>query len=344
MHTIELDNSVTKKLLDWYRRNARDLPWRQDQDPYRVWLSEIMLQQTRVDTVIPYYERFLREVPDIAALAALDEQRLLKLWEGLGYYSRARNLQKAARVVTEQYGGIFPQTFDEIRKLPGVGDYTAGAIASISFDLPTPAVDGNVMRVVARLTQTAEIDAPAMKKQVAAALAERYPQRGCGDFTQALMELGAVRCLPGGLPLCTVCPLKDLCAAHRAGRETDYPAKKEKAARRQERMTVLVLQAGDATALQQRPPDGLLGGMWQLPHTAGALAPDDALALAAQWGTAPVEIGKAYERKHIFTHIEWHMRCYRAICGSRAPGFVWADAEQLDDTYALPTAFKKCLK
>lgn len=344
MENIILDQEITKRLLEWYRKNARDLPWRHNTDPYRVWLSEIMLQQTRVDTVIPYYNRFLQQVPDIAALAVLEEQRLLKLWEGLGYYSRARNLQKAAQIIIEQHGGVFPNEVDAIRKLPGIGDYTAGAIASISFELPTPAVDGNVLRVVARLTATAEVDTPPMKKRISAALADIYPKQGDrGDFTQALMELGAVVCLPNGVPLCDRCPLSGLCKACAAGEQMDYPEKKEKPARKIEEMTVFVLDCGGEIALQQRGPGGVLAGLWQLPNVAGHL--DDAAALkqAAAWGAAPGEVTAKATRKHIFTHIEWRMRCYHIRCDEKPAEFTWVNATQLTDEYALPTAFKKCL-
>lgn len=343
MDNIKLDSAVTPLLLLWYRKHARDLPWRHSDDPYRVWLSEIMLQQTRVDTVIPYYERFLRQVPDIPALAAFDEGQLLKLWEGLGYYSRARNLQKAARVIVSQHGGRFPVDFDDIRALPGIGDYTAGAIASISFEQATPAVDGNVLRVVARLTRTATVDAPPVKKQISAALADIYPDEGRGDFTQALMELGAVVCLPNGPPLCDVCPLAGLCQAHAAGDMTDYPAKSEKAARKVQDMTVFVLDCGGAVALQRRPDDGLLAGLWQMPNLPGHMDTEQALAQVCAWGAQPAEVLDKTNRKHIFTHIEWRMRCYHIACKKRPVDFVWADSGQLAGQYALPTAFRKCL-
>ena len=222
-------------LLVWYRENARTLPWRSDPTPYHVWVSEIMLQQTRVAAVLDYYRCFLEAAPDVSALAALPQDRLMKLWQGLGYYSRARNLQKAAKQVTEDHGGVFPNTYEAIRALAGVGDYTAGAIASIAFGLPVPAVDGNVLRVIARIAgDCGDITTPAMKKKVTAALAEVIPLDAPGDFNQALMELGATVCLPNGAPLCERCPAAPLCRAFQEGRTGELPVKAAKKARRVE--------------------------------------------------------------------------------------------------------------
>ena len=223
------DLEVLKKALplirEWYKSNPRPLPWRDSPSPYHVWVSEIMLQQTRIEAVIPYYERFLAEVPDIAALAALEEERLLKLWEGLGYYSRARNLQKAAVIVTEQYGGELPASAEELRKLPGIGDYTAGAIASIAFSLPEPAVDGNVLRVLTRLLADAEdISSPAVRKNFTSLLREFYPSgEDAGLLTQGLMELGELICLPSGEIRCADCPVRTLCRSGRDGKADLYP-------------------------------------------------------------------------------------------------------------------------
>ena len=226
-------------LLVWYRENARTLPWRSDPTPYHVWVSEIMLQQTRVAAVLDYYRRFLEAAPDVSTLAALPQDRLMKLWQGLGYYSRARNLQKAAKQVTEDHGGVFPNTYESIRALAGVGDYTAGAISSIAFGLPVPAVDGNVLRVCARITgDSGDIAAPATKKRAAAALADIVPLDAPGDFNQALMELGATVCLPNGAPLCAKCPASDFCRAFQEGRTGELPVKPARKARRVEERTV----------------------------------------------------------------------------------------------------------
>ena len=234
-----LPASAVPLLIDWYRQNRRDLPWRQSRDPYRVLVSEIMLQQTRAETVKPYFHRFLATLPTVEALAGADEPTLLKLWEGLGYYSRVRNLQKAARAVMEHHGGVIPADFDALLKLPGVGRYTAGAVASIAFGIPVPAVDGNVLRVLARLTgDDTDILSPAAKKTAETTLAPLVPSDAAGDFTQSLIELGALVCTPGE-PRCGDCPLHLLCTAHREGRERDLPVRLAKTKRRVEERTVL---------------------------------------------------------------------------------------------------------
>ncbi|MDR2132824.1 MAG: A/G-specific adenine glycosylase [Clostridiales Family XIII bacterium] len=337
---------LTETLLAWYGANARELPWRADRDPYRVWISEIMLQQTRASTARPYYARFLRELPTIRALAEADESRLLKLWEGLGYYSRARNLQKAARVILEKHAGQFPRAPREIAALPGIGPYTAGAIASICFEEATPAVDGNVLRVMARLTgDTAPPDAPGQRRRVAATLARMYPAEGRrGDFTQSLMELGALVCLPGGAALCGVCPVSAVCTALRENAVARLPVKSEKKARRKEEKTVLVLRCGDAIALRRRAQKGLLAGLWELPNTDGRLREEEALRFAREWGLRPVRAVEGKERKHVFTHIEWHMTCFFIDCEAREGPFFWADARMLTEEIALPSAFGKLLR
>jgi A/G-specific adenine glycosylase len=331
-------------LLAWYRENARDLPWRADREPYRVWLSEIMLQQTRVEAARPYYTRFLRELPTIRDLAEVDEARLLKLWEGLGYYSRARNLQRAARVITEKHAGRFPREFRDIAALPGIGAYTAGAIASICFGEATPAVDGNVLRVMSRLANdAAPADSPRQKKKVEEALRRMYPPGACGDFTQGLMELGALICLPGGAARCGACPVSAVCAAYRAGTTAKLPVKSEKKARRKEEITVFILICGDTVAVRRRERKGLLAGLWELPNAAGRQSEEEALRLARGWGVRPVSAGEKKERKHVFTHIEWHMTCYTIVCETRDERFFWADARALDTEIALPSAFGKLL-
>jgi A/G-specific adenine glycosylase len=350
---IQIDNQMISErdavffveaLLAWYRENARDLPWRADREPYRVWLSEIMLQQTRVEAARPYYTRFLRELPTIRDLAEVDEARLVKLWEGLGYYSRARNLQKAARVITEKYAGRFPREFRDIVALPGVGAYTAGAVASICFGEATPAVDGNVLRVMARLADdAAPVDSPRQKKKVEEALRRMYPPDACGDFTQGLMELGALVCLPGGAARCGVCPVSAVCAAYRAGTTAKLPVKREKKERRREEITVLILTCGDTVAVRMRARKGLLAGLWELPNAAGRQSGEEALRLARDWGVRPVSAGGRKERKHVFTHIEWHMTCYTIVCETRDGRFFWADARALDTEIALPSAFGKLL-
>ena len=325
-------------LLVWYRENARTLPWRSDPTPYHVWVSEIMLQQTRVAAVLDYYRRFLEAAPDVSALAALPQDRLMKLWQGLGYYSRARNLQKAAKQVTENHGGVFPNTYETIRALAGVGDYTAGAIASIAFGLPVPAVDGNVLRVIARITgDSGDITTPAMKKRVTAALAEVIPLEAPGDFNQALMELGATICLPNGAPLCEKCPAAHLCRAFQEGRTGELPVKAAKKARRVEERTVYLLFRGDSVALRRRPNRGLLASLWEYPNEL-----EGDVDWPARWGLAVPKLEKAGTGKHIFTHIEWHMTALAGeLDGPALPdGWVWADRQSLRDVYAVPNAFQ----
>ncbi len=323
-------------LLLWYRENARDLPWRRDPTPYRVWISEIMLQQTRVAAVLEYYRRFLEEAPGPAELAALPEDRLMKLWQGLGYYSRARNLQKAARQIMEEYGGVFPNTYESIRSLAGVGDYTAGAIASLAFGLPRAAVDGNVLRVVARVTgDDGDISTPAMKRKVTEALEEVIPIEAPGTFNQSLMELGALVCLPNGAPLCDRCPVAEFCRARKEGRTGELPVKAAKKGRRVEERTVWLLFHEDQVALRRRPSRGLLAGLWEYPN---GLSGEDSLAA---WGLTPSSVTPAGIGVHIFSHIEWRMRAMLGELPSEdlPEGWVWADRRELRDTYAVPSAF-----
>lgn len=331
-------------LLPWFAEHRRDLPWRRDREPYHVWLSEIMLQQTRVEAVRGYYLRFLERLPDIAALASAPEDVLLKLWEGLGYYSRVRNLQKAAQCVMEQHDGEFPQELSAIRALPGIGDYTAGAIASICFEAPTAAVDGNVLRVILRLTVCA--DSPAdvrVRRRIGEELSAVYPAGHCGDFTQALMELGATVCLPNGAPQCGACPLRALCEAHAQGTELQFPTKPPKKPRRIEQRTVFVLQCGDRLAVCKRPSRGLLAGLWQLPDVPGKLETAEALRQAEQWGVHPTGIVKTAERTHIFTHVQWDLRGVWLTCAAEAPQFTWADEDALRHEIGLPTAYRQFL-
>ena len=328
-------------LIPWYSDHARDLPWRQDREPYHVWLSEIMLQQTRVEAVKGYYCRFLSAIPDIAALSAADAELLHKLWEGLGYYARVRNLQLAANQIMQRHGGVFPMNYASVRALQGIGDYTAGAICSICFDLPTPAVDGNVLRVLSRLRKDERCtDDPAVRRSVREDLAAIYPVPGAGTMTQALMELGATVCVPNGTPRCEGCPLSGVCLAGRDGSWTDYPVRAEKKQRRIERLTVFVLNCADKFALRKRHASGLLAGLWEYPNVPEHLEAQEALDRAAEWGVHPKGIEKQLHRTHIFTHIQWDMQCYYLTCSAQPDAFVWADAAELDQKYALPTAFR----
>ena len=328
-------------LLPWYDENKRALPWREDQEPYHIWLSEIMLQQTRVEAVKGYYERFLSRLPTVESLANADDDQLHKLWEGLGYYSRVRNLKKAAQVIMEHYGGQFPGEYEKILALPGIGEYTAGAVCSIAFGQPTPAVDGNVLRVVSRLTEDeTPIDSQQLKRQVRDALAAIYPDRA-GDFTQALMELGATLCGPNWRPRCGECPCQTFCKGHLNGTAERLPVKSPKKGRRIEERTVFILSCDGKYALEKRPNRGLLAGLWQFPNVSGKLETGDALQTVEQMGANPKEIYRQVERKHIFTHIEWQMRGVYLEVKEAVGDFVWRTAEEINREAALPTAFRQ---
>ena len=330
---------IAPALLDWFRRNRRSLPFRDDPTPYHIWVSEIMLQQTRVAAALPYYERFVRELPDIPALAACPPERLDKLWEGLGYYRRVHSMQKAAQLVCRQYGGLLPASYDALLALPGIGPYTAGAIASIGFGLAAPAVDGNVLRVLTRvLACPDDIALPATKETFRQLLLPVEPTPGAGAFNQALMELGAVVCLPNSPPQCLVCPLQGLCLAHQQGCETDYPVKSPKKARRIEQRTLLLFSCtfpeGKRILLHRRPEKGVLRGMWEFPALEGKLSQGEvlrqALRMVEPYGLFVRKITPLRDAKHIFTHIEWQMSAW----------LLSATADSLPETQAaLPEDF-----
>ena len=328
-------------LLDWYHRTRRVLPWRENPQPYYVWLSEIMLQQTRVEAVKPYFVRFLEALPTIEALANAPEELLLKLWEGLGYYSRVRNLQKAAQVVLSEYGGALPSDPALLEKLPGIGSYTAGAIASIAFGVPAPAVDGNVLRVVSRVTASREdIASPQYKKKTEQAIREIIPQDRAGDFNQSLMELGAMVCLGNGEPKCLLCPLEKVCLGRQQGIAGELPVKAPKKPRKREEKTLLLLRCGECFALRQRPKKGLLAGMWELPSLEGSCSREEVEDWLKEQGVQVRSLEALPESKHIFTHVEWHMRAFGAELAEPLPGFFWADPQALAEQCALPSAFK----
>ena len=328
-------------LLPWYEANKRDLPWRKDREPYHVWLSEIMLQQTRVEAVKGYYARFLDALPTIDALASADDELLHKLWEGLGYYSRVRNLKKAAQTVMERHGGIFPGKYEDVLALPGIGAYTAGAVCSIAFGQKKAAVEGNVLRVVSRLTENdTPIDSPAYKKEVQAALEAVYPENA-GTFTQALMELGATLCGPNRKPPCAECPCRNFCGGAIHGTAEQFPVKKPKAKRKVEQRTVFVLSCDGRYGLEKRPDTGLLAGLWQFPNVAHWLEPEAAVRTVEDMGLKPKELRRMVERKHIFTHIEWQMRGFYLEIAEPSGEFVWMTADEIDEKAALPTAFRQ---
>ena len=343
MQDKEIYAGLPQLLVPWYRANKRDLPWRQSRDPYRVWLSEIMLQQTRVEAVRDRYLLFLETLPSVGALAEAPEEVLLKLWEGLGYYSRARNLHKAAKVVAEG-GGEFPRTAAELQKLPGVGEYTAGAIASICYGEQVAAVDGNVLRVVSRVLGSEKpIDDPSVKKAITESLGEVVPSEGSGDFTQSFMDLGSAVCTPRS-PRCELCPLAEICRAKASGMQEKLPKKNPKKSRKNEEKTLFLLECDGAFAICRRTEKGVLTGLWQLPCIDGMLSAVDALAAAADFGVRPTAILRELHREHIFTHIRWDMVCYHLQCAVQSDCFVWALPEELEARYALPTAFRKFLE
>ena len=327
-------------LLAWYRANARDLPWRKTQDPYRIWISEIMLQQTRVAAVLGYYARFLEAFPTVEALAAAPEEQLMKLWEGLGYYSRARNLQKAARLVADRGG--FPETYEELLTLPGVGDYTAAAIAAAAFARREAAVDGNILRVVTRLTDCGDaIAAPQTKKNIRAQVREIFPaeEADVRIFNQSLMELGATVCVPNGPPKCLLCPVRDLCLGRERGTAESLPVKAPKKSRRVENKTVFLLLREGRVALRKRPASGLLAGLWEFPNVESALDEPAAGRAVRNWGLEPVAWKRRLTAKHIFSHVEWHMTGYALeVSGDGPEDFTWVDTLE---HHAVPSAFSR---
>ena len=342
---IEILRSTATPLLAWYAGHRRDLPWRHTRDPYRIWVSEIMLQQTRVAAVIPYYERWMAALPDVAALAAVGEEALLKLWEGLGYYSRARNLHKAANMIVSDLGGVFPATREGLLALPGVGEYTAGAVASIAFGQRVPAVDGNVLRVAARVADVrGNVLEAGVKRDIAAAMEATVPAADPGGYNQALMDLGATVCLPGGAPLCGYCPLRDLCRARALGLQAELPLREKRAARRREALTVYLLVREGRVALRKRPGRGLLAGLWEFPHVPGERDEAAAAGPVADWGLTPLDWRERLAGRHLFTHVEWSMTGYLlTVSGPGPEAFFWADREALEGL-AVPSAFGKFLE
>lgn len=336
---MESEKIVTA-LLTWFALYARDLPWRRDKDPYHIWVSEIMLQQTRVEAVKPYYTRFLDTFPTVAALAAGEEEVLLKLWEGLGYYSRVRNLQKAAKTIMAEYYGKIPEEYEELLKLSGIGPYTAGAISSIAFSKPQAAVDGNVLRVMTRLsTDARDITLDATKKAWEKEIIDLLPHGRSGEFNQALMELGATVCLPNGAPKCNLCPVRAFCEAYRKNQVLRYPVKSPKKERKNEFLSVFFIVEGNKIALDRRGKTGLLKGLWQLPNCEKS---ESIPKVLQEWGIMQGDIINMKGQKHIFTHIEWYMDCYFVMVQERCDDcFQWVTKEEMEDTFALPSAFKK---
>lgn len=336
---------MAEPVVQWYRENKRELPWRSHVSAYRVWVSEIMLQQTRVEAVKPYYERFLEELPGVRELAEVPEDRLLKLWEGLGYYNRVRNMQKAAQQIMEEYGGEFPHTYEEIRSLKGIGNYTAGAVSSFAYGIPKPAVDGNVLRVLSRILASEEdIMKASVRKKFEEALEEVIPRDAAGDFNQGLIELGAIVCVPNGMAKCEICPVEHLCQAKKKDMVMELPVKKKAKERRIEKKTVFIFKDGVAAAVRKRPAKGLLAGMYELPNTEGNLKEKEAIAYCKSLGLAPVRLKKLPPAKHIFSHVEWHMTGYEVIVDELekacADDLIFARLDEIRGKYPMPSAFE----
>lgn len=344
---FELEH-IVEPLLAWFYGHARVLPWREEPTPYRVWISEIMLQQTRVEAVKPYFERFMKALPDVAALAAVEEDKLLKLWEGLGYYNRARNLKKAAIIIQEKYQGELPSEVSPLMQLPGIGSYTAGAIASIAYQEPYPAVDGNVLRVISRVVEDyQDVLNQKVKKQYEDSLLKIMPTDCPGAFNQALMELGAVVCLPNGAPKCQECPWKSFCIARAKNCMLDLPHKAKKKKRIIEEKTVLLIQDEKKAAIRKRPDKGLLAGLYEFPMLDGFKTQKDVIQYVSELGFKSIHVKELPPSKHIFTHKEWHMIGYavrvdeldRPGQNADLKGFEFIETRKTEESYPIPAAF-----
>lgn len=346
MEKVQFDpQKIIVPALNWYDINKRNLPWRGTKDPYRIWISEIMLQQTRVEAVIGYYERFLVACPDIPALASIEDDALMKLWQGLGYYSRARNLKKAAIVIEEKFDGRMPENEKDIRSLPGIGDYTAGAIASIAFDLPVPAVDGNVLRIMARLRcDDRDILKSATKKSVQNDLFAVMPKKRSGELNQAFMDIGASICLPNGAPHCDICPWADICLARQEGRTDELPVRKKAKARRIEERTIIVIRDGERFLLHKRPERGLLAGLYEPINIEGKMDESGVIDVVRALGLDPLRIEALSDAKHIFSHIEWQMKGYEVRVADAADyvdrdGYLLVEAGRIREGFSVPSAY-----
>ena len=336
---------IVEPLIEWYEENHRILPWRASKNPYYIWISEIMLQQTRVEAVRPFFEQFIKALPKVEDVAVCPEEQLLKLWEGLGYYNRVRNIQKAAVRIVKEYGGRLPADYEKLKELPGIGNYTAGAVASIAYDLPVPAVDGNVLRVYTRIMEDdSDILKQSVKTKVEKEFLKVMPGSRSGTFNQALMELGAMICVPNGAPKCGVCPVAEYCQARVHGTVLNLPVKKKRQERRKEEKTVLVLRDGERVAIRKRPAKGLLAGMYELPNLEGYLSEEEILAWVENQDLIPLQIVPLIDAKHIFSHVEWDMKGYlirvAALEESADPKMIFAEISEVEKEYPIPAAFQ----
>lgn len=333
-------------LLNWFYQNKRNLPWRQDPTSYHVWLSEIMLQQTRVEAVIPYYNRFLERLPNVSSLAQVEDEELMKLWQGLGYYNRARNLKKAAQQAVSQYGGDLPADYEKLLKLPGIGSYTAGAIASIAFGIARPAVDGNVLRVISRILGSGDdISQVKVKKKMEDQLLEIMPLQKPGDFNQSLMELGALVCVPNGEPHCGECPVSGICLAHCQGKTAEIPFKAPKKPRRIEERTILLIRWKNKFAIQKRPSSGLLANLYEFPGIEGTLTGEQLTDYLIRTGENSFTAEPLPASRHIFSHVEWRMIAYYVVLRKKkSDSFQFFDRKEILENLAIPSAFSAYLK
>lgn len=339
---------IVDLLIKWYQENGRKLPWRENKNPYTIWISEIMLQQTKIEAVKNYYERFMQQIPDIKTLASIEEEKLLKLWEGLGYYNRARNLKKAAIKMVEEYEAKMPTTYEELKQLPGIGEYTAGAIASIAYQEKVTAVDGNVLRVISRIIGSKkDVLLPTTKKEITQRLEKVIPEE-VGDFNEGLMELGEMVCIPNGEPLCNKCPVKQYCIANQENLTMDIPVRIKKTTRKIEDRTIFLLQYQNKIAIQKRPEKGLLANLYEFPNVLGDKEIEEIDEILQNWNLSKIEIQELGNHKHIFSHIEWNMRGYQIKVKNQSMEFEWVEKEKLESQYAIPTAFhyfkKKIIK
>lgn len=333
---------VVDKLIHWYYLNKRDLPWRRDKDPYHVWISEIMLQQTRIEAVISYYYRFMEALPDISSLARVDEDWLLKLWEGLGYYNRARNLKKAAIIIMEKYDGKFPTNYEDILSLPGIGEYTASAISSICFSKKEVTVDGNVMRVFTRFwNDNSNISKDSTRKMIRRKLQEIIPD-DAGSFNEGLMELGEVVCLPNGIPKCSICPLWDSCYSFQNKNYFMFPVKDDLKKKEEVDITVIIPVWNGKTVVRKRKSSGLLHNLYEFPNVEGSLGIKEVKKYGAEYGVVS-DIKPSIRYTHVFTHKKWKMRAYIVFLESVSCPNLFSSIATIKEKYALPTAFSPFL-
>ena len=341
-------NIIVEPLLKWFQNNARILPWRENPTPYRVWVSEIMLQQTRVEAVIPYFERFVEKLPDVKALAECEEEVLLKLWEGLGYYNRVRNMQIAAQTIMEEYQGEIPKDYEKLLKLKGIGHYTAGAISSIAYGQPNPAVDGNVLRVITRVcADNSDIMKDTFKRKVEESLKAVMPKEQSSAFNQALMELGAKVCIPNGEPLCEQCPWKEFCEAKKQSSQKNFPVKIKKTIRKTEEKTVFVIRKENCIVLNKRPKKGLLAGLYEFPNVSSYLSEEQALQWLKDNNLKAIKMIPLASAKHIFSHVEWHMKGYMVWIDEleeEKSDFLFVELEDTEKNYPIPSAFSAYTK